>query len=106
MDTDRGLQDTVTRNVRILMAIHGIHEQQELAARMGWRPAQLNKSLAGMRRWALEDLTVLAKVFNLTPAALLSDTAELVGASQPAKIAGRDNAAAFTTVPNANRQHP
>lgn len=88
MDTDRGLQDVVTRNVRVLMAIHEIHQQQELAARLGWPPAQLNKALNGSRRWALDDLPRLARVFGITPGALLSDTADLVGiASRPA-VAG------------------
>lgn len=86
MDTDRGLQDVVSRNIRVLMAVHDIHSQLDLAARMGWDAPKLNKSLNGTRRWALEDLPAIADVFGIRPAALLSDTAELVGASHPARV--------------------
>lgn len=87
METDRGLQDTVTRNVRVLMAIHGILKQQDLAARLGWPPARINKTLGGSQLWALADLADLGRVFNVRPADLLSDTTALVGAAGPARAA-------------------
>jgi transcriptional regulator with XRE-family HTH domain len=92
MDTDRGTQDdlqnVVTRNVRVLMAVQGIRQQQDLAARMGWRAPQLNKALNGTRRWTLEDLPVLSKAFNVPLVSLLGDTAELVGAASPHPMTG------------------
>lgn len=84
MDTERGLQEVVSRNVRVLMAVHDITHQKDLAARLGWDAPKLARSLSGQRRWALEDLPVVADAFGVRPAALLSDTAELVGASPPA----------------------
>lgn len=79
----RGLQEVVSRNVRVMMAVHGITHQKDLAARLDWGADKLTRTLKGARRWALEDLVDLARVFGVTPAALLSDTAELVGASGP-----------------------
>lgn len=84
MDTDRGLQEVVSRNVRVLMAVHTITHQKELAARLDWGADKLTRSLNGSRKWSLEDLPAIARVFGVTPAALLSDTAELVGATHPA----------------------
>lgn len=86
MQSDRGLQDTVTQNVRVLMAIHRIDQQQDLAQLLGWHPAKLTKSFRGDRKWALDDLPELARVFGTTPSALIGDTAELVGATT--KVAG------------------
>lgn len=86
MDTARGLQEVVSRNVRVLMAVHDMTQQKALAARLGWDAPKLARALNGQRRWALEDLPALADVFGVTPAALLSDTAELVGASHPARV--------------------
>lgn len=83
MDTDRGLQDLVSHNVRVLMAVHDIHSQVELAARLNWDTVKLNKTLRGSRRWALEDLPAVAAAFGVTPADLLADTATLVGAAGP-----------------------
>jgi DNA-binding transcriptional regulator YdaS (Cro superfamily) len=87
MDTARGLQEVVSRNVRVLMAVHDITSQKELVARLGdgWEPSKLTRSLNGSRKWALEDLPDIARAFGVTPAALLSDTTDLVGlASHPA----------------------
>jgi Cro/C1-type HTH DNA-binding domain len=90
MDTGRGLQEVVSRNVRVLMAIHDITSQKDLVARLGegWDGPKLTRSLNGSRKWALEDLPAIATVFGVTPAALLSDAAELVGAAQPTLTAG------------------
>ena len=86
MDSDRGLQEVVSRNVRVLMAVHGITHQKDLAAQLQWGSDKLTRTLNGSRRWALEDLPAIAEIFGVRPAALLSDTAELVGAAQPARV--------------------
>lgn len=91
MDTARGLQEVVSHNVRVLMAVHDITSQKDLVARLGegWDAPKLNRSLHGSRRWALEDLPALATAFRVTPGALLGDTAELVGAIDPVGTVSR-----------------
>ena len=85
MDMTRGLQEVVSRNVRVLMAVHNITHQKELAARLDWGADKLTRTLNGTRRWSLDDLVDLARVFDVTPSALLADVADLVGiAAQPA----------------------
>jgi plasmid maintenance system antidote protein VapI len=88
MDTDRGLQEAISRNVRVLMAVHDIREQQDLAARLGWAPARINKLLNGSQRWAINDLPALARVFGVSPGSLLGDTADLVNAAAHPAVAG------------------
>jgi hypothetical protein len=88
MQSDRGLQETVTQNVRVLMAVQRIDQQQDLAQVLGWHPTKLTKSLRGDRKWALDDLPDLARALGTTPGALIGDTAELVGAVASAKAAG------------------
>lgn len=76
MKTD--LQERVTRNVKVLMALRGIGDQKTLAAKLGWGADRVSTSFSGRRRWALDDLDELAAVFGLTPGDLLRDPAELV----------------------------
>lgn len=83
MDMTRGLQEVVSRNVRVLMAVHDITHQKDLAAQLNWGADKLTRTLNGTRRWSLDDLADLARVFGVTPASLLSDTTELVGAVHP-----------------------
>jgi DNA-binding transcriptional regulator YdaS (Cro superfamily) len=82
------VQARVTHNVRVLMAVRRIHEQQQLAALLGWAGPKLNKSLKGHRRWALEDLVTLATVLGVQPGDLLGDTATLVGVNETTQVAG------------------
>ncbi|SEB43147.1 Cro/C1-type HTH DNA-binding domain-containing protein [Amycolatopsis tolypomycina] len=83
-----GLQEHVTRNVRVLMAIGEIRTQVQLAAALGLDRTTLAGRFSGKAGWKLEELADLGRVFNVTPAALLGDTAQLVGAVGPAKAAG------------------
>lgn len=76
MKTD--LQERVTRNVKVLMALRGISDQKTLAAKLGWGADRVSTSFSGRRRWALDDLDELAAIFGLTPGDLLRDPAELV----------------------------
>lgn len=86
-----GLQERVTRNVKVLMALRGISDQKTLAARLGWGADRVSTSFSGRRRWALDDLVELAAVFDLRPGDLLSDPAELVNVQVPART-GTDSA--------------
>jgi hypothetical protein len=79
-----GLQERVTRNVRILMAIRGIEDQKTLAAQLKWGADRVSTSFSGRRRWALNDLEELASVFGVTPADLLVDATSLVNVAGPA----------------------
>ena len=82
MAESRGLQDTVTTNVRVLMAVHGIR-QTELADQLGWDRTLMSDRLRGKRGWKIEDLAELASRFNVPPGALLGTTAEVVAAAGP-----------------------
>lgn len=79
-----GLQERVTRNVRILMAIKGIEDQKTLAAQLKWGADRVSTSFSGRRRWALNDLEELAAVFGVTPADMLADATSLVHVAGPA----------------------
>lgn len=79
------LQERVTRNVRILMAVQAINDQKTLAARLNWGADKLTRTLRGERRWAVADLQELADVFGLTPGDMLSDAHTLVASSVPAR---------------------
>ncbi len=78
-----GLQERVTRNVKVLMALRGISDQKTLAIRLGWGADRVSTSFSGRRRWALDDLVELAAVFDLKPGDLLSEPAELVNITSP-----------------------
>jgi Cro/C1-type helix-turn-helix DNA-binding protein len=84
------LQERVTLNVKVLMAIQGIGDQKTLAARLGWGADRVSTSLSGRRRWALSDLQELADVFGVTPGDMLSDATSLVGAVNPVAIGTTD----------------
>lgn len=88
MKTD--LQERVTLNVKVLMAIQGIGDQKTLAARLGWGADRVSTSLSGRRRWALSDLQELADVFGVTPGDMLSDATHLVGVVNPAATGTND----------------
>lgn len=86
MAESRGLQDTVTTNVKVLMAIHGIR-QTELADHLGWDRTVMSNRLSGKRGWKIEDLAELAAHFSVQAGALLGDAAELIGAAGPTQTA-------------------
>lgn len=75
------LQEALRTNVKVLMAIRGIDTASDLARRMDRSENHIARQLAGGRAWRLADLPALARVLGVKPAALLSDTAELVGAA-------------------------
>ena len=80
-----GLQERVTRNVRILMALRGISDQKTLAARLGWGADKVSTSFSGRRRWSLDDLQELADVFGLQPSDVVAEPSELVNVTAPAR---------------------
>lgn len=79
-----GLQERVTRNVRILMAVKGIEDQKTLAAHLKWGADRVSTSFSGRRRWALNDLEELAAVFGVAPSDMLADATSLVNVAGPA----------------------
>jgi len=81
--TQTALQDVVTTNVKVLMAVRRIEAQKDLAAKLGWVESKLTKSLRGTRRWSLEDLPELANVFGVQPADLIGDVNNLVSVAYP-----------------------
>jgi hypothetical protein len=81
--TQTALQDVVTTNVKVLMAVRRIEAQKDLAAQLGWVESKLTKSLRGTRKWSLDDLPELARVFGVTPADLIGDVTRLVNVARP-----------------------
>lgn len=79
------LQERITRNVRILMAVQAITDQKTLAARLKWGADKLTRTLRGERRWAVADLQELADVFGVDPGDMLADAATLVTATVPSR---------------------
>ena len=82
--TQTALQDVVTTNVKVLMAVKRIEAQKDLAAKLGWVESKLTKSLRGTRKWSLEDLPELAEAFGVQPADLIGDVTHLVNVARPA----------------------
>lgn len=72
------LQEAVSRNVRVLMAIRGIRSQRALAAQVGVNYTNFNKKLIGKNNWTLEDIELLADEFHIEPASLLGDGREFL----------------------------
>jgi hypothetical protein len=90
------LQERVTRNVRILMALRGIGDQKTLAARLGWGADKVSTSFSGRRKWAIGDLQELADVFGISPGDMLDDATSLVNVINPAAT-GTDHRSRTTT---------
>jgi len=81
--TQTALQDVVTTNVKVLMAVRRIEAQKDLAAKLGWVESKLTKSLRGTRKWSLDDLPELAEAFGVRPADLIGDVNHLVSVAYP-----------------------
>ena len=60
---DDDLQSRITRNVRVLMALRGIHEQRVLADQMGLQPHDISRRMKG--RWQIGDLDRLADALGV-----------------------------------------
>lgn len=71
------LSARVNRNVKILLARDGM-SRRDLADALGYDPAQVSRSLSGLREWKLADIGLLAQVFAVTVALLLDDPDTLV----------------------------
>lgn len=87
MADSRGLQHQVTTNVKVLMAVHGIGTQTELAARLGMDRTLMANRFSGKRAWKIEDLADIGHLFGVDPGALLGETAALIGAAGPTQTA-------------------
>lgn len=77
------LQQTIRRNVRVLMAIRGISTTRALATLLGDNENHLSNRLNGRRKWQLDDIAKLANVFHVEAGLILGDTATLAGAIAP-----------------------
>jgi len=77
----------VSTNVKVLMAIHGIRTQTELATRLGLDRTLMANRFSGKRPWRIEDLAELGELFGVDPGALLGDTGNLIGAAGPTQTA-------------------
>jgi DNA-binding Xre family transcriptional regulator len=82
------LQDLITTNVKVLMAVRGIR-QTELADQLGWDRTVMSNRVTGKRRWMIENLGELAEFFGIAPGVLLGSAAEVAGAVGPAAVGGR-----------------
>lgn len=91
-----GAQDAVTRNVRVLMAMRQIDEQQQMAELLGWNASKLSRTLNGGRKWQIEDLIWVGTVFNIEPGLLLGNTATLAGAIAPTGTASNGGVTEIT----------
>jgi transcriptional regulator with XRE-family HTH domain len=73
------LQDVVTRNVRVLMAIRGITEDREVARMIGVDASTISYKLRGRRQWSLDDIEKLAHAFDVPASTLLGDAQAVIG---------------------------
>lgn len=97
-------QRNITRNVRILMAARDMYEQRQLADALGWPSAKMTKTLKGDRRWSVEDLYEIARVFGITAGVLLGSSADVVGAVGPT-VAAPANGSVTTRYSVLERRH-
>jgi hypothetical protein len=69
-----GTRETVSLTVRHLMTDHGMTNTTRLADLLGHTRSYMSRKLLSSR-WSLEDLDALARIFNVTPADLVSGDA-------------------------------
>lgn len=78
------VQERMTENIRVLLAMTGMRSQAELARRLEWEPAKVTRLLKGSQDWTLSDIVVVADAFGLEdPFLLARPLAEVVGAVPP-----------------------
>ncbi len=65
------LQEIVTRNMRVAIALRGC-AQKDLAAAMGITPASLSQKFVGKTLWNLVDIEKASGFFNVKPEALVA----------------------------------
>lgn len=87
MPTNDEVQSAVTRNVQVLAAVRQVGDQKALAALLDWEAPKLSKTFRGHRRWALEDIVVIADRFGIEPGALLGPVDKLIGAVEGRSVA-------------------
>lgn len=88
--SDDPLQDVITRNVRVLMAVRGINTQQQLSDKVGIAKAELSKRFSGRQRWQVRDLPALASALGVEPPDLLRDIAQAIGLPAAAAATGTE----------------
>jgi transcriptional regulator with XRE-family HTH domain len=73
--TTTDMQSNITAVTRVLMALEGGMTQTELAQRLDVDKATISKSFKGFRRWQVDDIEGLARVFDV-PVATFFDRPE------------------------------
>lgn len=72
------LQDAISQNVRVLIALRGMRSQRELARAVGVEYTNFNAKVRGGTAWTINDIEMLADYFRIKPAALLGDGREFL----------------------------
>lgn len=71
------LDDRITTTVRVLMAVNRM-TQDDLAREFGVNKSQISRLLKGQRRWQLQDLPTLSRIFDRDPDYFIAPTEGLV----------------------------
>lgn len=72
------LQEAVSRNVRVLMALRGVRSQSALARAVGVEYTNFNAKVRGKTAWTLEDIEKLADEFKVPAPSLLGEVREFL----------------------------
>lgn len=91
MDDDP-LQATISKNVKLLMALRDMATQQQLCRAIGIDKGELSRRFSGRQRWQVRDLGHLAKALGVQPGDLLREPAELVAAAVDTPASAADHA--------------
>ena len=92
------LQQAVSRNVRVLMAIRGVRSQSALAKKVGVEYSNFNDKMRGKNSWTLSDIEMLADEFRIPAASLLGDGREFLNPNLRATGTGDMPGATFAYV--------
>ena len=66
-----GIQDIVTRNMKVAMALHNVN-QQKLADALGVSRSSISQKMTHRVVWSLEDIEKASELFNVSPEALVA----------------------------------
>ena len=66
-----GIQDIVTRNMKVAMALHDVN-QQKLADALGVSRSSISQKMTHRVVWSLEDIEKASELFQVSPEALVA----------------------------------
>ena len=95
------LQERIRTNVRVLMAVRGVHSQQALGELLGLGKAEISKRMSGRTKWRIEDLETLAGIFGVRPGDLLGTVTEVVYAASKISTGASTEVPRSDTTPTA-----